>query len=134
MKQRAVMLLAILAAAGVAAPPMLFCRISGCDQAMAAPAKKACCSHCLGQHRHPRQVDSCPAPARTPGCPVCQFCADHTSVIPAKRVQTPDAPVLSLPVVIFEMPTVFTAPVDWASLSLSPERPPTHLLNCVWLC
>jgi hypothetical protein len=134
MRKRFATFLAILAAVGVAAPPMLFCRMSGCDQAAAAPLKKACCSHCLGRHQHPRQTDSLPAPARTPGCPVCQFCAQHTSVIPAKRVQRPETTVFALHVVMCEMPTVITAPVDRASFSLSPERPPTHLLHCVWQC
>ncbi len=133
MIQRAATLLAILAAVGVTLPPTVFCPMSGSAEAANAPRKKACCSHCR-HHRSQERTNRVPGPTGMPGCPVCQFCAQRPLLTPVKRVQSPDSPVSTPCVATCEVSPAIVAPVRRRVESPYPEKPPTHLLHCVWLC
>src|SRR5580704_1400244 len=97
-----------------------------------APGKPACCQRSCCEHRQPVQRSN---PVRMPAYPKLQCCCQRDAALPVKRVQRSQAPTLAVPVAIPEVAIASEPSLAWkAALSLFPEGPRTHLLQCVWRC
>ena len=137
-------ILALVATVGIVLPPAWCCAIvrSARVAAATAPAKADCCKRASRQCAccprgccQRRQTEQRSDSGRMPACPICQLCTERSSALPVKRAPQPHTPVLAAPAVVCEVAITCAPTGGWKpSLSPYPERPPTHLLQCVWRC